>query len=466
MKSKFVKRNSLNRLIIIYAGLGMDWRPFANLDHPDYDILVIWDYRELTFNWRPFFRYDEICLIAWSVGVFAATVTIHEILPRITLRIAINGTLNPIDENNGISPAVWHGLQNVLSPSAWRRFQQRMCMSESQYYDFFETSSKRTLFEIAEELDALESHTVFHVEQISDWDMAIIGRYDIIMPPESQIRAWKDLVPIRMLDTGHLPDFQQIIHRLVIDKNLIARRYSKLKDTKDSEEYRTHIARTLMSRFDSVFGNGRIIGNIIEIGCGKNGILSKQWIDRTDPRAKIQLWDLVDIPENNLPANCVFEQCDAEVRIRRQPSGSAGFIFSSLTIHWFNSLREFFKECERVLVPDGILAVSSYRLGNLEELTSITGNGLQLPTLRGWQKLIPSGLEILVCEEGEIKKSFDEPRLGLEFLRSLGANMIRFGQSPYTIAKKVIKQYPRNPRTGKYDATFRPIYIIARKTAE
>ena len=66
MKSKFIVRNDSSRLLLIFAGWGMDWRPFASLSRPGYDILVIWDYRDLLFDWKPLFRYDEICLIASS----------------------------------------------------------------------------------------------------------------------------------------------------------------------------------------------------------------------------------------------------------------------------------------------------------------------------------------------------------------------------------------------------------------
>ena len=92
MRYKFISRENNNRLILIYAGWGMDWRVFRHMRRHGYDIIIVWDYRQLTFDWSVVASYDEICLVAWSMGVFAASVTIHEILPRITKSIAVGGT--------------------------------------------------------------------------------------------------------------------------------------------------------------------------------------------------------------------------------------------------------------------------------------------------------------------------------------------------------------------------------------
>lgn len=466
MKSKFIKRESTQRLILIFAGWGMDWRPFATLDHPDYDIAVVWDYRELSFSWKPYFRYDEICLIAWSMGVFAASVTIHEISPRITMRIAVNGTLTPIDDRFGIPPAIWHGTLNALAPSTWRKFQRRMCDSADQYAEFSENAPKRTIEELKEELIALETHTIFHVEQITDWDLAIISCHDAIFPPAHQTTAWHGIAPIRELDCGHLPDFSALLRRLIKDKNHVGRCFDKARLSYARGAIVQHeIANDLMKKFDQKRENETaIIGNVIEVGPGVDCYLTHKWLPRTDPRARLRLWDLVDIDTSDFGPNVTFERCDAEVRIRRQPSESVGFIFSASTIQWFNSPRDFLKECERVLVPGGWLAISSFVHGNLAELTSVTGNGLQLLTLNDWRKIIPDGMEVLLMESENYTLSFDSPRAVLEHLRDTGVTGVNYGEEPVVMARRILREYPRDTQTGKYNATYRPIFIIAHKS--
>lgn len=466
MRYKVISRSGTNRLILVYAGWGMDWRPFAALNHSSYDIIVVWDYTELTFDWKKFFRYDEICLIAWSMGVFAASLTIHEIEPRITMRIAVNGTLHPIDERRGIPPAIWHGTQNALSPSTWRKFQRRMCTSAAQFNDFAAVAPHRTIQSLRDELYALETQTIFHVEQIEDWDMAIVGMHDGIFPAVNQMQAWRGVTVIRTLDAGHLPDFEQIISRLVIDKDRVSQRFDMARTTyTHSASVQRRIADGLMARFDRVFGGGPIVGNVIEVGPGVDMPLTRKWIGRTDRRAKIRLWDIAEIEAEGVPANTEVERCDAEVRIKRQPTESVGFIFSSSAVQWFNSPREFIKECERVLVPGGYLVLSSFIAGNLEELTAITGTGLQLPTLRGWQTILPPTMTALIVETGVETMQFDSPRSVLEHLRDTGVNAVSFGRSPAVLARRVLRELTTDAE-GKYALTYLPIYIVARKVAE
>lgn len=468
MKSKYISRCDGNkRLLVIFAGWGMDWRPFADLSHPDYDILVVWDYRELSFNGSPLLRYDEICVLAWSMGVFAASVTIHEIEPRITTRIAVNGTLQPIDDVQGIPPAIWDGTLNALSPSTWRKFQRRMCDSAQQFNSFSEKAPHRTISELKEELEALRTHTIFHAEQVTEWDMAIVGRHDAIFPAVNQMRAWKGVAPVRVMESGHLPDFAQLVSRLFKDKGKVARHFTKARSTYGGEAVMQQaIARSLMARFNAIFGKGPIVGNVIEAGCGVDGILTRSWIDRTDPRAKLLLWDIADVTVDVSAPNMTFERCDAEVRMKRQPSGSARFIFSSSTVQWFNSPRDFLKECARVLVPGGYMVISSFTQNNFKEIRSVTGNGLQLPTVKDWRGMVPLGMEVLECVEEERRLSFESPRRVLEHLRDTGVNGVRYGTPAHTLARRLLNDYPADEESGNYTLTYAPVYIIARKCEE
>ena len=166
MRYKFISRENNNRLILIYAGWGMDWRVFRHMRRHGYDIIIVWDYRQLTFDWSVVASYDEICLVAWSMGVFAASVTIHEILPRITKSIAVGGTPDPISDTLGIPVEIYRGTAEGLNAGNLRKFHRRMCLDAGHYSAFREVAPRRDISSLRDELYALETHTIFHALQL------------------------------------------------------------------------------------------------------------------------------------------------------------------------------------------------------------------------------------------------------------------------------------------------------------
>lgn len=466
MRLKFTCNLKQSRLILIYAGWGMDWRPFVTLQHAGYDIAVIWDYTDLTMRWKPLLRYDEICVMAWSMGVFVASVTMHEILPRVTQRIAVNGTLEPIHPTLGIPPAIWHGTFNGLSPVTVRKFQRRMCMSAAEFAAFSEGIPKRTVASLAREMTALETHTMFHPQQIKRWDMAVIGRHDAIFNPDNQAAAWRDNAPVKYIDRGHWPDFKALVSRLIIDKDKVGQRFGRASSsTYNARAVVQHaIAGRLYDLFEQYHGTSPLLGNIYEIGPGSNSTLARRYMAHTDPLSRIRLWDLgdVDLGDTEAPCRTSLHRCDAEMEIRRTPSESAAYIFSASTIQWFNSPGTFLSECARVLAPGGWLVLSSFVMGNFHEINSVAGIGLQLPPLKGWRTLVPDSLEVLTIQEQTVPLTFDTPRQVLDHMRATGVNNVNFGAAPHVTARTIMERYPRDLQ-GKCTLTYRPFYLIARK---
>lgn len=98
MNYQLVSDTGSHRLLLIFAGWGMDANVFSHVRRPGYDVMVVWDYRTFHIDWSVCEPYEEICLLAWSMGVFAASQTTQAIDYKITCRIAVNGTLRPIDD--------------------------------------------------------------------------------------------------------------------------------------------------------------------------------------------------------------------------------------------------------------------------------------------------------------------------------------------------------------------------------
>lgn len=442
----------------------MDWRPFRNLRFNSYDIMVIWDYRDITFNWAPLLKYDEICLVAWSMGVFEASQTIHEIEPRITTRIAIAGTLEPIHDTYGIPTAIYHGTLDGLSPTTLRKFYRRMCTSAEEYARFRENAPQRRVNELIDELSAIETQTIFHTPQVTTWDCAVIGRHDGIFPPANQMKAWRQVAPTVIEDMGHLPDFERLISRYIIDKHRVAHRFESSQSTyKQAGEAQQKIAQTLNRLFLKATMADKdtpIEGSILEIGPGC-GALTRLYAPRL-LRGDINLWDIADIETSTYAPNAHFTQCDAEVAIRRRASRSLNYLFSSSTIQWFNSPASFLRECDRVLVPGGYLVLSTFVNDNLSEVSSIIGDKLNLPSAAGWQSMIPATFTLYICQASSMTLTFDSPREVIEHLRDTGVNALGGSSSRVSATRRLLKDYSRDAN-GKYPLTYRPIFIIARK---
>lgn len=467
MKSRFIVNNDRSRLILIFAGWGMDWRVFASLASDDYDIMVVWDYRVLTHKWTKLKRYDEICLIAWSMGVFAASLTIHEISERITKRIAVNGTLTPVSDTRGIPTAIFRGTLNALAPGTLRKFYRQMCATREQYEAFKENGPRRSVTELINELQAIQDMTIFHVDQIENWDMALVSRGDAIFPPTNQYAAWRGVAPVVSIDGGHLPDFKNIIDDYLINKARVQRQFAIGGESyHQAATVQQNIARVLYRLFESAAGlnsGGEYTfdGDVLEVGCG-TGALTALYAPH-HRGGTMTIWDIVDRRPEVAPEKARFVACDAEVAIRRTPTRSVSFLFSSSTIQWLNSPASFLRECERVLMPDGFMVLSTFVANNLEELNQVAGVGLRLPSLKQWQAMFSSAMTVYVCQSVAMPIEFDTPRDVLKHLSATGVNAVADSGRSVSAARRLLEHYPRTP-DGRCQLTYRPVFIIARRS--
>lgn len=80
MKQHFIIKNNSKRLLLFFAGWGMDETPFLQIRPTDTDWMVCYDYRSLEFDTDLLQKYSEIRLIAWSMGGMGSFST-HETTP-------------------------------------------------------------------------------------------------------------------------------------------------------------------------------------------------------------------------------------------------------------------------------------------------------------------------------------------------------------------------------------------------
>ena len=73
MQGFWLNKKNNDRLILVFNGWGMNETPFKHLDCADYDVLIVSDYSDITFDLRDLSeKYSKKYLIAWSMGVYVS----------------------------------------------------------------------------------------------------------------------------------------------------------------------------------------------------------------------------------------------------------------------------------------------------------------------------------------------------------------------------------------------------------
>ncbi|WP_243347931.1 DUF452 family protein [Parabacteroides sp. FAFU027] len=202
--------NGQRKLILFFSGWAMDGNPTTHIESHDADVCTCFDYRSLETNdlekWQ---LYDEVILVGWSTGVWAAEQVLVDSNSPITRAIAINGTSTTAHDETGIPRAIFQGTYDNLNPQTMQKFQRRMVGSAAAMKEFSAIAPKRDLDEQKEELAAILAFD-FHANTTSKlkWNKAIIGKNDAIFPVENQLRYWKSRTEIVEMEMPHYPFFE------------------------------------------------------------------------------------------------------------------------------------------------------------------------------------------------------------------------------------------------------------------
>lgn len=198
MKYKFYENNN-NKLIIFFNGWGMDEIIVSHLDREDYDLLILYDYRDLDIDFPNLDKYKEKYIVGWSMGVMISTLFDNE-FGNIKKYIAINGTPKPIDDEYGIPTRVYKLTVRGFNQSSCQKFMERM-FDNTPPIDKF---SNRSLDSQKEELQNLMGVEGRYIS----FDKVIISDNDKIIPTKNQLNYWKNPVIINKIEGGHCPFFK------------------------------------------------------------------------------------------------------------------------------------------------------------------------------------------------------------------------------------------------------------------
>ena len=96
-----------SQLLLVFSGWAASPEVFRQLEtEPDTDLWICYDYRGMDFEGEALSGYRKIRLVAWSLGVWAASVVFGKKPGSFTEAIAVNGTPCPVHDQWGIPETI------------------------------------------------------------------------------------------------------------------------------------------------------------------------------------------------------------------------------------------------------------------------------------------------------------------------------------------------------------------------
>lgn len=206
MKYTWIQNKSSNSLIVFFNGWGCDEHPFSHLLSHQFDVLMIFDYRNITIEEvliEEIKLYRKIHVVAWSFGVWVAQYVWEKYqLPKDS-SMAINGTTEPVHDQFGIEVAIVSGTLKSLSEKTFMKFQRRMVGKNEMWKKFEANKPKRELQEQKDELVALIEYFKQNVNSKSFYQKVMVGSNDLIFKAANQKVFWKNKAKIIEIESPH-----------------------------------------------------------------------------------------------------------------------------------------------------------------------------------------------------------------------------------------------------------------------
>jgi len=208
MKTHIRRREHNKRLIIVFGGWGIDQHAFVPLCSRDHDFILYYNYsadEPLVLPDRK--TYDQVILIGWSLGVWAAEYISGPMGLDPDLTIAVNGTPVPADNKYGIPLDIFEGTMDNIDESGMHKFNIRLFGSKKVLEENTEKLSRRNISSYAAELRWLYNRIMENPDKKYRWDIALSGINDRVFPPENQINYWRNRNDTRhiIVDLPHYP---------------------------------------------------------------------------------------------------------------------------------------------------------------------------------------------------------------------------------------------------------------------
>ena len=204
MQYHWLNKKNNKSLIIFFAGWSFDYIPFEFLDCKNNDVLVVYDYNDITYNLPNFDEYSEKYLISWSMGVYIAYL-LKDKLPKFDKAIAVNGTIYPVDDILGIPQKTFELTLKFAETGLQGKFYKNVFNNDDFCEKYFEKPVERRIENRVSELISLQyliKNTNIHYDG-EYYDEAIVSLSDKIIPTKNQLVFWGSKA--KTIDCGHFP---------------------------------------------------------------------------------------------------------------------------------------------------------------------------------------------------------------------------------------------------------------------
>jgi len=179
--------------IVAFGGWAIGAAVFDHLTGP-YDVLFASDYCDLDADLPDLSGYDRVSLVAWSFGIASYAHWQQGRGDPFVRKVAVNGTLTPVNRATGVPPVAMAKTMQTLSPEAYQLFMAR-AFNAQQPEAQIDTCARRG------ELQMIETRG--DAPDMA-FDRVWISTADKIFPAANQIRAWPEEV-VRKIQAPHAP---------------------------------------------------------------------------------------------------------------------------------------------------------------------------------------------------------------------------------------------------------------------
>jgi len=252
------------------------------------------------------------------------------------------------------------------------------------------------------------------------------------------------------------------------DKQLVGRRFGRSLHTyRRSAIIQRRMAAELVGMIDRA-GIPAHIGRVLEVGAG-SGMLTSALLS-THTAGAYFANDLVagsrdfvmQALEGRQVGECRFLHGDIEI-IEPLP-GELDLVVSNATVQWLHDLGAFFSRMGSVLRPGGMLAFSTFGMGNMKEIARLESVSLPYLTAAEIAALAGESFEAVSIEEEVRRLEFASPEAVLRHIRETGVNGV--AGDPWTRVRyeHFLRRYRASFSTGSgVTLTYHPVYCCFRR---